>query len=316
MSSSTTFKGVTDIGDKHLSETITDNLIFFVDWGFLNIGAYFNVAMPTSGQHGGDRSILKRVIDPRFTDGTVYESFAKNWVWETNLETVQQPINVSGIYLNGNFHAVNTNHYIDYNNGRVIFNSALPVNSVVKANFSYKHVDVNDGHDIPWITRPVVNYARIDSANYSQLGSGDYSEMPERKIQMPTIAVEVNPISATRGHSLGTGYRYASNNVLFHILSDNDGTCKKLADILVDQKDKTIFMFDSNRIADSGAYPLDSRGMRRSAAINYPVMVAETGYLWNKLLFKETHAQDIQRLKDNIYYTVVKVETDIVLFKI
>ena len=314
--SSTTFKGVTDIGDKHLSEIITDNLIFFVDWGLLNIGGYFNVTIPTSGQYGGDRSVLKLVKDPRFTDGTVWESFAKNWVWETSLETAQQPINVSGVYLNGTFHSVNTNHYIDYNNGRVIFNSALPTNSVVKANYSYKHVDVSDGHDIPWLSRPVPNYARIDNSTYAQLGSGDYSEMPERKIQLPTIAVEVNAIASTRGHSLGTGYRYAKNNVLFHILSDNDGTCKKLADILVDQKDKTIFMFDSNKIADSGAYPLDSRGMKRSEAINYPTMVSDSGYVWNKLLFKETNAQNTQRLKDNIYYTVVKIETDIVLFKV
>lgn len=316
MSTATTFKGVTDIGEKHLSEMITDNLIFFLDWGFLNIGAYFNVTIPSSGQFGGDKSRLKLVKDPRFTDGKVWESFAKNWVWETNLEISNQPINISGVYLNGTFHAVNTNHYIDYNNGRVIFSSAIPTNSVVQVNYSYKQIDVNDGHDIPWISRPTYNFSRIDNSQYGQFGSGDFSEIADRKIQLPTVAVEVSPISDSRGHSLGTGYRYATNNVSFHILSDNDSVCKKIADILADQKDKTIFMFDSNKIADSGVYPLDYRGMKRSQAINYPEMVSETGYLWNKLTFAETDSQDIQRLKDNVYYTVVKAETNIVLFKV
>lgn len=316
MSSATTFKGVTDIGDKQLSEMITDNLIFFLDWGFLNIGAYFNITIPTSGQYGGEKSRLKLVKDPRFTTGTVWESFSKNFVWETNLETSAQPIGISGVYVNGTFQAANSGNYIDYNNGRVIFSSAIPTNSVVTLNYSYKFVDINDGHDIPWISKPTYNFSRLDNAEYGQFGSGDFSEIADRRIQLPTVAVEVNPIAKTTGHSLGTGYRYAKNNVSFHILSDNDGTCKKIADILADQKDKTIFMFDSNKIADSGVYPLDSRGMKRSQAINYPQMVAETGYLWNKLRFQETHAQDIQRLQDNVYYTVVKAETEIVLFAV
>lgn len=316
MSTPTTLKGVTDIGDKHLSEIITDNLIFFLNWGFLNIGAFFNVTIPTSGQYGGDKSQLKLVKDPRFTDGRVWESFAKNWVWETNLETDNQPVDISGVYINNIFHAVNSNHYIDYNNGRVIFHSPIPTNSIVQANYSYKQIDINDGHDIPWISRPLYNFSRIDNSHYNQFGSGDFSEIADRKIQLPTIAVEVNPISETRGHSLGTGYRYANNNVLLHILSDNDGTCKKIADILADQKDKIIFMFDSNKIADSGAHPLDYRGMKRSQAINYPDMIAETGYLWNKLKFYETHSQDIQRVKDSVYYTAVKMETDVVLYNV
>lgn len=314
MSTPTTFKGIYDLGDKHISELITDNLIYFVDWGMLNIGGFHNVTIPTSGQYGGEKSQLKLVTDTRFTNGTVWESFSKNWVWETGLECSKQPINISGVFVDGAFHAVNSNHYIDYPNGRVIFNSPISSSSVVKLNYSYKHISVNDGANIPFLSRPSFNFSRIDNPYYNQLASGDYADIADRRIQLPTIAVEVSPITDTEGYELGSGARYVRNNITFHILSDNANMSKKLADILADQKDKTILMFDSNAISASGDYPLDYRGMRRNGFITYPTMVQEDRYFFDELRFVDTSSDDIQRINNNFYYNTVKAKTEMVLF--
>lgn len=316
MPSATTFKGIYDIGDKSLTEKINDNLIMFLDWGFLNIGAYYNISTNSSGLYGGDKSQLKLVSDPRFDAGRVWESYAKNWVWESNLENNGNPIAISGVFLNGTFHSANTNHYYDYNNGRVIFTSPIPSNTIVKLNYSYKYINVNDGSNIPWVSRPTYDFSRIDSPTYNQVGSGDYSIISDRRIQMPNVSVEVQPIHNTSMYELGHASRFANNRVLFHILSDDKNTCKKIADTIVDQKDKIIFLFDVNKAADSGVFPLDSRGMLRSQALTYPVLVQEDKYLWNKLRFENITSQDVQRLNDKVYYSIVRATTEVVLLRV
>ena len=63
----TTFKGINDISDTSSSHVVRDNLILYLDWAFLEAGAFFNINIPTSGAYGGNREKLRRVEDPRYT---------------------------------------------------------------------------------------------------------------------------------------------------------------------------------------------------------------------------------------------------------
>ena len=44
----TTFKSVSHIGNTLLNSELESNLKSFLDWGFLGIGGWFNVAIPTA----------------------------------------------------------------------------------------------------------------------------------------------------------------------------------------------------------------------------------------------------------------------------
>ena len=48
----TVLKGLDNISDPMLIETISTNFYFFLNWGLLEAGNYFNVRIPTSGVYG------------------------------------------------------------------------------------------------------------------------------------------------------------------------------------------------------------------------------------------------------------------------
>ena len=115
--------------DSTLSNVLLDNFVYFYDWGFTDRGSYYNINIPQSGIYGGDRHKLRPVADPNYTSGQVWEGYRKNWVWETGITgSVNQPIQISGLFIGNDFRAtgnVQNPYYIDYKNGRVVFDSAI-----------------------------------------------------------------------------------------------------------------------------------------------------------------------------------------------
>ena len=49
------------LGDNLLIDELEENIKAYLDWGFLNIGGYINVSVPTSGLYGGTFHELKTV---------------------------------------------------------------------------------------------------------------------------------------------------------------------------------------------------------------------------------------------------------------
>ena len=139
----TTLKGFSSMADVDYQNIIQQNLINFFDWGFLDKGAFTNVRLSVADIRGSDRSKLYLVKDPNYTDGTVWSTFRENLVWESGLSCATQPIAISGVYINGAFKTPTTSgyqHYVDYVNGRVIFTNPLPLNSIVKMEYSFKNI--------------------------------------------------------------------------------------------------------------------------------------------------------------------------------
>ena len=92
----------------------------------------------------------------------VWQSPYQEWVYESGITMnnvpyisgMTPPLQASGIYVNGTFFSQDTgvsgsNFYIDYINGRVIFDSAdaIPDNSQVQADYSYRMVRVDTGEN-------------------------------------------------------------------------------------------------------------------------------------------------------------------------
>ncbi len=315
----TEFKGVSNIGNMSTSEIMADNLITYIDWALIDIGSFFNVDLATSGAYGGARDDLKLANDPNFTNGQVWQSFHTNWVWESGT-TQGEPISISGVYVDSVFHNTASvgefAHHYDYPNGRVVFDTAIATTSTVEVEHSYKWVDVTSARNIPFFRRVQTRSNRVDSAHFGQTGSGDWDTAGFTRVQLPTIAVEVPPISDTSGHSLGTGWNNATHTIKLHILAEDDATAIRLADILVRQNSRSIFMFDTNEVAASGAFPLDFQGMVVAGAKTFPDLVASNadgGFRWNRLRFMEANASNGQWLHNDLFLTTVSWETLVVL---
>jgi hypothetical protein len=81
MSQYTHLKNIGSIGQSLLNDQLNTSLVYFFDWGLLNIGNAVNVTVPTSGTYGGNAHQLRYVDDPGYSAGMVWEAFRSNWVW-------------------------------------------------------------------------------------------------------------------------------------------------------------------------------------------------------------------------------------------
>lgn len=292
------FKGIDHIGDSLLNEQLRDNIVEYFKWGMLCIGGFTNVYRPTSGAYGGDFSRLKAVKTPNYTNGRVWEAIRQDWVWESGVDYDYQPIAVSGVYVNNVFRpssGVGTYaHTIDYINGQVVFTNAIPTNSTVEVEYSFRSYYINHS-SVPWFKQLFFNSYRPDNAQFSQFGSGVFETLAQNRVQLPAIIIEVVPEREMRPLQIMSGPngggQIVAQDVMFHIFSESPTDRDKAIDIITYQKDATLALFDKNAIINDNAYPLDYNGSLVSGAITYPEMVkfpSDGGqYFWTKMFISK-----------------------------
>ena len=310
-------KGIIQVKDASMSDQIEANLISLFDWGLLNRGGFTNITVPTSGTYGGDKSRLRPVKDPAFTDGKVWEGYKYNWAWESGLNNAIQPIQVSGVFVNSTFHplgeAGNYNFYVDYPRGRIVFNnSGLPTTSIVQCSFSPKwcHVTIAES---PQARIAIDEVYRVDKPEYLAFGSGDWNILSYNRATYPLLAVEVVPNSNFTGLELGGG-QIQFQDVLFHIFAQTRQERNKLFDIVQEQNDLHFFMYDLNRIADYNAYPLDAYGSIASGAKTFPQLLAPTGdggYRWRMVYIDKMRAQVNEQTNLNLFHALIRATLEI-----
>lgn len=136
------------------------SLRFFLEQELLRDGNYDVVASGTQFWDGSDMSVLVPDTSDEvlaelgnLSAGQVWQSAFKNWVYENppalNPSTIMSSwptaFRASGVYIDGAFRLENDAvypHHIDYLNGRIIFDSPLPLETKVHADFTYKTVKV------------------------------------------------------------------------------------------------------------------------------------------------------------------------------
>ena len=344
---------INNVGDTSITPLIRDNLVEFFDWGILDKGGFFNVKIPTEGFYGGDKHKLRVVDDPNYTSGQVWEGFRSNWVWQSGLTSTDQPLviqklledsdyplmkrspGISGVYIGTAFQptsGVGTYAYhINYPQGRVIFDTAISTSSDVKAEFSYKWVNVIPANN--QFFREIQYRSQRADEDFTLVGSGDWSQLGETRLQLPVIAVEPTVRRTQTPYNLGTSQSYVSSDVLFHVLAEDDFTRDKLIDMVSLQGDKTIFMFDSDRIGRRDDFPLDYRGMVSASGQRYPELVAASGLggspgtgkgyrvgavavsegKVSTLRFDEARVTTTSTLHPSLYHGVVRITTEAIL---
>ena len=318
MPSSTSLKGFDNIGQSLLNEQLEHNLIEFFDWSLLGKGGFFNVLIPTSGAFSGDQSRLRFVDTPNFTDGQVWEGFRKNWVWESGVEHPIQPIAISGVTVDSVFHPASTTgafaHYVDYPNGRVVFDSPITTSSVVQAEYSYKWINFYSP-DVPGFQELMFESFRIDSPDFLRQTQGAWAAvLGQNRIPLPAVFVEVVPTMTAKGLQLGGG-QIVNQDVLFHIFAESSWIRNNLINVINFQQSKTIVLFDRNLLRSQDAYPLDFRGALRPNATTYPTWIQPTGlggFFWHKAFFLNVRPQE-QESPQRLYRGVVRATMEVVL---
>ena len=319
-------QGFSDVGESTISTVIQDNMVEFFDWALLEKGNFFNVSIPTTGLYGGSKHILKLVDDPRYDAGQVWETPRKDLVWETGvsypsgLGTIQ-PIQISGVFVDGttaaNFYGPGDStygHYIDYPLGRIVFDSAIDTTSTVYMNHSYRWVQVYLADKAPWWQDLQYRSLRVDSTHVSQTGSGDWAIGGQHRVQLPAVVIEAVPRRYSEGYELGSANLRTYQDVLFHVVAESKWQRNQLVDILSMQQDKSIYLFNTNKVAEEGVYPLDYRGMLASGnPLMYPNLVAASGYRWKECRFRNATLSEVESPHPALHEGAVRTTFEVIV---
>lgn len=316
MPTSTTFRGFAQLGSSTLTEIIRANVISFIDWGLVDKGGYFNVLLTQSGVYGGDFSRLRPVSDPRYTTGTVWEAQNNNWVWESGT-SIGNPIAISGVWVNGSL-LPHSGYTVDYPNGRIVFDEPRSLSSTVRVEHSYKYVYVTDARSVSVLRSVYPRSWMYDGPNFF-VGSGQYSQLADQRIQLPAVAVEIGGISHSP-YELGTGNRYVRTDVVCHVLAESEIEGLKLADALSYQNEKTIHLYDTNRLASEDRFPLTAGGDIAEGCLTYPQLVSPTGdggfryggTQGGQLRLHDVDVEMGQWLDNSLYRTAVRFTTQVI----
>lgn len=309
----TTFKNVNNIAQDLLLNILESNFKSYLDWAFLNIGAWFDVSVGISGIYGGNpHAKLLLVDDPAYNDGQVWQGIRKDWVWETGvIFNSGSPIDISGVYVDSVFTPYSSGDFaVDYPLGRIIFDTEIDTDSQVEINYSYKYVQTYRASDSPWFN--VLQFASYETNNpdITRTEDGDWSIGGQHRVQMPAVVIESLARSRSRPYEIGNNNLIIEQDIAFYVLAENKNDRNKLLDILRLQQDSVIVLYNTNEIAQNDLYPLDYNGDRKNNPLMYPNMVSDYG--WRKCWIKDVNLFEIDSVHPNLYMGMVRATVEII----
>jgi hypothetical protein len=320
--SNNNLKGFNSVFDSTLNNELQDNIIEFLDWNLLGKGNYFNVTKGETSHSNQDYSLLKLSSYPHYNAGQAWDGFRQNWVWQSGVNPpsgMTAPIvgenhmypGISGVYVDDTFYSSDTTgdyaHTVDYFNGRVVFDSPIPTGSKVQVEHSYKYINVIYGNNVPWLRE--IQYRTLDVPSNFNNGKGEFEIPSEMRIQLPAIGIEVVPRRSYKGYQLGGG-QYIYTDVLFHCIAEDAYTRNQLLDMVSFQNDKTITLFNNNNIANSGAFPVDYRGVPVSGALRYPDLI--DSYQSNHMRFTNFTVQGMEIINSNFSAGIARCTVEVI----
>lgn len=310
----TKLSSINNAQDSTISNILLDNFINFYDWGFVDRGSFYNINIPQSGLYGGDRHKLRLSDDPRYTSGKVWEGYRQNWVWESGIDgTTQQPIDISGVFIDGTFYAndnVTNPFYIDYPNGRVVFDDAISTSSDVQLEYSHKWLQVVPAEGVSWF-RQIQSRSFRNESEFHVANSGGWAILGDSRVQLPALAIEVIPPRTLEGYQLGGG-QWVNNEILFYVITENHWECANIMDTVLYQNHKTIHLYDPTQVGMSGVSPFNYRNELRENAIPsglYPNLV--DNFHWRKCWINNSRSNDITQLSPDLYIGSVRCSTQV-----
>ena len=300
--------------DGTLTNILLDNFVYFYDWGFLDRGSFYNIEIPQSGIYGGKRDVLRVASDPNYASGQVWEGYRKNWVWESGVSgTTEQPIDISGVFVNGNFYAtgnIENPYYIDYPNGRVVFDTTQSTSATVNMAYSHKWVEVVPAEGVPFF-RQIQQGSFYTNDRFLVQNSGGWAQLGETRLQLPALAIEVNTPRSLQPYELGGG-QWVNNEVVFYVITENHWECNNIIDTILYQNDKTLKLFRPSDVALSGTVPFNYRNELNENAVPsgmYPTLVHN--FAWRDCWINDSRGGEVTQLGPNLYVGTARCKTQV-----
>lgn len=245
-------------GNLTLDDIIARNLIAFIQYGLLELGAYRN----------RPQGELARLEWPGSSQ-TIYKTAKHNIVWESGVSLKTSgtaAIVPTGIYVNGTGYVTGSilpngsGYYIDFANGYVVFGSQLPTGTTVVLPHSLRLANVYpiDGYEF----RSIIENAMSSSGN---VNSDDIT----LKAYLPAIFVNVLGFNTIKGYELGSRGKVTKANIEFTIVAANPNQRNRLADICYMMESKSISLYDPNLAIT----PLNYRGELVNPTGTWPYLV-------------------------------------------
>jgi len=315
---STGLQNLDNIFQPDYHNEIQDNIVEWLDWGLLEKGNYFNTTKGELSPNGTDYSLLSISNNENYLAGQAWDGFRPNWVWQSGVcqpDGMDPPIvgdnndlpGISGVYVDDVFYPTTTTgdyaHYIDYQNGRVVFENPIPTGSKVQAEFSYKYINVTYANSLPWVRE--IRYRSL-------LGDHDDILPPEMSVTMPFIAIELGS-RRNRPFALG-GAQSMYLDVLFHCVAEDEYTKNRLLDIITKQGDQILTLFDSNRVINNGESPINYRGTPNAGALRYPDLVH--GYKMCNISLSQMSCENAININSNVHLGIAKTTIELLDFRI
>jgi|688.fasta_scaffold270616_1 hypothetical protein len=291
--------------DKYAKYTILsqleDNFKSFLDTAFLNIGAFTNIDRPTGTLYGGNMAKLNSVSDPALPSGSAWETSKKDWIWEDCCTySGATPIDISGVYVNNIFYPEPTGaspytYNLNYPLGRVTFASGIPLNSNVEMSYSYRNVQVYKSNESAWFKE--LQYASYDPTKFNNIKQ----ITSNHRVQMPSIVLEFLPGMDMKPYEIGSTSNIIYQDLMLNILTESYSDRAIILDILVQQKDRPIYLYDINKVVNDGVYPLNYDGSINPSGLSYTDLVENTDYKLTIVYIKKADVIDLNNYGQNLY---------------
>jgi len=291
---------------------LEDNLKSFLDWCFLNIGAYTNINRTSSLSISNSPIYkLKPSQDPSNTNGRVWEGSKKDWVWESGIVfNSGAPIDISGVYINNAFYPApsgsgNMGYKINYPLGRVTFNKPIPNSSNVELNFSFRNIQIYKSNEAMW-------FKEIQKYSYDPKKINNIQDLTSvNRVQMPSIILELLPRAVLKPYEIGSTSSIIYQDLMLNILTESYSERSMITDILLQQKDRPIMLYDINKVVNSGVYPINYDGSKNINGKIYPEIINNSEYQLRVVYVKNADIIDFVNYGQKIFFASIRYTFEI-----
>lgn len=279
------------------------NLQLLMNHVFLKDGHFTNV---NRGDTVGATNISQLILDSAesgYQGLQFWQSPYQEWVWESGITLNDAPMisgldvpnRASGVYINGTFYAQGPSavsgitFYIDYLNGRVAFNSELPSNTVIEADYAYRHfrTTLANKNTVPEITYYTDHELKDNPWTNDNI---TYPTGSDRIGPIPAVFIEFRDDDA-EAYELGNRSKIANQLVYFHIYAQSDIAVDAAMDLIKSRWHMFMPMVDFNYA------PLPLSGIIETLSpvyIPYSQLLENVTYNGNKVISKHYEFQEMR----------------------
>lgn len=266
-------------------DQVLQNVITFIKYGLLEIGAFYNIRRGQSDAVGNDASRLRPVGIQGIQNYTIYGGLKSDWIWESGISLKyngELPISISGIWVNNSFIPNGTKYagtgwYINYNNGWVVFNHPIQSTGMVQVEHSLRAVGVYSCESK--IYKNIINnYMNRD--DWNAMGSGIDNNNYNYRAYLPALFVDIISYNS-EPMEIGTRNKWANATLSLNSVAMTPEERKRISDICLMLEDKSFTGYNIN----NAPRPLSVSGTINSGALTWPNLT--TNYPIGPLRFLE-----------------------------